>query len=65
MNRSCLPAAVLKLGILGVFLFGAVVAAASFALFGCICGPLTVNDIQAEKKPVDVGVAPNSDTGSK
>ena len=36
-NRSCIPAFVLRAGILGVFLFALVVALGSFALFGCRC----------------------------
>jgi hypothetical protein len=36
-SRSCIPAFVLKAGILGVFLFALVVAVGSFALFGCQC----------------------------
>ncbi len=37
--RTSIVNLTLKIGILGVFLLGVVVAAGSFALFGCMCGP--------------------------
>lgn len=46
--RSRLPALVVRFGILGVFLFGLVVAIGSFALFGCQC----INYAAVDPNPV-------------
>ena len=49
-NRSCIPAFVLRAGILGVFVFALVVAVGSFALFGCRCTqPYVDPEVLADK----------------
>ena len=52
MIKSHIPRILLKFGILGVFIYGAVVAAGSFALFGCICTDWMVRPSSSESKPV-------------